>query len=73
MNYFNEYINAAKDLIKINSVESSAIDGKPFGVGVDDCLRKALAIAESLGFKTFYGNGYYGYAEIGEGEEMLGI
>ncbi len=73
MNYFNEYLNAAKELIKINSVESNAVDGKPFGVGVDDCLRKALAIAECLGFKTFYGNGYYGYAEIGEGEEMLGI
>jgi len=73
MNYFKEYLNAAKELIKINSVESNAVDGKPFGVGVDDCLRKALAIAESLGFKTFYGNGYYGYAEIGEGEEMLGI
>ena len=31
MNYFNEYLNAAKELIKINSVESNAVDGKPFG------------------------------------------
>ncbi len=73
MNYFDEYIKATSELIKINSVESAPIDNKPFGVGVDDCLRKALSIAEELGFKTFYGNGYYGYAEIGEGEEMLGI
>ena len=73
MEYFNDYIKATSELIKINSVESSKIDGKPFGAGVDDCLKKALSIAESLGFKTFYGDGYYGYAEIGEGEEMLGI
>lgn len=73
MKYFNDYIKATSELIKINSVESDKIDGKPFGVGVDDCLKKALAIADSLGFKTFYGDGYYGYAEIGEGEEMLGI
>lgn len=73
MKYFNDYIKATSELIKINSVESNKIDGKPFGIGVDDCLKKALSIAENLGFKTFYGNGYYGYAEIGEGEELLGI
>lgn len=73
MNYFDDYIKAISKLIKINSVECSATDGKPFGAGVDDCLRQTLAIAQELGFKTFYGNGYYGYAEIGEGKEMLGI
>ena len=73
MKYFDEYIKATSELIKINSVESNNIDGKPFGIGVDDCLKKALATAEKLGFKTFYGNGYYGYAEIGEGDELLGI
>lgn len=73
MNYFDDYIKATSELIKINSVESEKIDNKPFGLGVDDCLRKVLSIAESLGFKTFYGDGYYGYAEIGEGEQMLGI
>ena len=37
-------------------------------------MRKALQIAGELGFKTHYGDGgYYGYAEIGEGAEMLGI
>lgn len=73
MNYFDEYLKATSELIKINSVESKSIDGKPFGIGVDDCLRKALRIAENLGFKTYYGNGYYGWAEIGNGEELLGI
>lgn len=73
MNYFDKYIAATGALIKINSVEAPAVSNKPFGVGVDDCLQKALEIAQNLGFRTFYGDGYYGWAEIGEGEEMLGI
>jgi predicted dipeptidase len=37
-------------------------------------LRKALQIAGDLGFRTRYGDGgYYGFAEAGEGEEMVGI
>lgn len=73
MNYFEEYIKATSKLIKINSVESKKIDNKPFGIGVDDCLRTALSIAEELGFETYYGDGYYGWAQIGQGEQMLGI
>lgn len=73
MKYFDDFIKATSTLIKINSVECDKIDNCPFGKGVDDCLRTALKIADYLGFKTFYGYGYYGYAEIGEGEEMLGI
>jgi succinyl-diaminopimelate desuccinylase len=49
-------------------------DGAPFGAGVDAALRKALEIAGSLGFRTRYGDGgYYGYAELGEGAEMVGV
>jgi predicted dipeptidase len=34
----------------------------------------ALQIAEELGFKIYYDDGgYYGYAEVGAGAEMLGI
>lgn len=73
MTYFDEFLLNAKKIIKINSVEASATDGYPFGKGVDDCLKTTLQIAKDLGFKTFYGDGYYGYAEIGEGKEMLGI
>jgi predicted dipeptidase len=41
---------------------------------VDRALRKALEIAAGMGFSTHYGDGgYYGYAEVGEGQEMLGI
>jgi len=48
--------------------------GYPFGVAIEQALRKALEIASELGFRTHYGDGgYYGFAEVGEGTEMLGI
>lgn len=70
-----EMIESLKSAVRINSVmdEDTATESMPFGKGVDESLRKTLEIAESLGFKTVYKDGYYGYAEIGEGEELIGI
>ena len=65
---------ALMDLIRIPSVCDEGAGGYPFGEAIDQALRKALQIAAELGFKTHYGDGgYYGYAEVGEGAEMLGI
>ena len=65
---------ALVELVRIPSVCVEGEDGTPFGKSVDLALHKALQIAGGLGFKTQYGDGgYYGFAEIGEGEEMLGI
>ena len=62
------------DLVRIPSVCDEGAGDLPFGPAVDRALREALAIAGSLGFATTYGDGgYYGYADIGEGEEMVGI
>jgi succinyl-diaminopimelate desuccinylase len=62
------------ELVRIPSVCDEGDGGYPFGEAVDQALRKALQIAGELGFRTRYGEGgYYGYAEVGEGEEMLGI
>ena len=71
----NEMISSIQEIVRIDSVldEKSATKEKPFGEGVDLAIRKALEIAERLGFRTFYGDGYYGYAETVEGEEMIGI
>lgn len=68
-------VESIKAAVRINSVidEKTATETMPFGKGVDDALRKTLEIAESLGFKTVYKDGYYGYAEVGEGEELIGI
>jgi succinyl-diaminopimelate desuccinylase len=45
----------------------------PFGEGVATCLNKVLEIAESLGFKTCNLDGYIGWAEYGEGNDMIAI
>ncbi len=70
-----DMIESIKAAVRINSVmdEDTATESTPFGKGVDESLRKTLEIAESLGFKTVYKDGYYGYAEVGEGEELIGI
>lgn len=70
-----DMIESIKAAVRINSVmdEDTATESMPFGKGVDESLRKTLEIAKSLGFKTVYKDGYYGYAEIGEGEELIGI
>lgn len=70
-----ESIEALKELISIGSVNDG--DGSsfpPFGEKIQECLEKTLELSERLGMKTFIDpEGYYGYAEYGEGEEMLGI
>jgi acetylornithine deacetylase/succinyl-diaminopimelate desuccinylase-like protein len=62
------------ELVRLPSVCDEGAGGYPFGAAIDQALRQALRIAGDLGFKTHYGDGgYYGYAEIGAGAEMLGI
>lgn len=70
-----DMVESIKAAVRINSVmdEDTATETMPFGKGVDEALRKTLEIAESLGFKTVYKDGYYGYAEVGDGEELIGI
>ena len=45
----------------------------PFGEGPAKALAEGLKIAEELGFKTVNLDNYCGYAEMGEGEEIVGI
>jgi succinyl-diaminopimelate desuccinylase len=62
------------ELVRIPSVLDEGGGGYPFGQAIDQALHQALQLAGELGFKTFCDEaGYYGYAEVGEGEEMLGI
>jgi predicted dipeptidase len=65
---------ALVELVRIPSVCDESGGGFPFGEAIDQALRKALEIAADLGFRTHYGDGgYYGYAEIGAGDKILGI
>lgn len=46
----------------------------PFGKGIDDALNTAIDICSKIGLRTFKDpEGYYGYAEIGEGDILVGV
>ena len=60
-------------LVAIDSQLGTPAEGKPFGEGPAKVLEEALKIADELGFKTVNLDNYCGYAEMGEGEEIVGI
>ena len=60
-------------LVAIDSQLGTPLEGKPFGEGPAKVLEEALKIADELGFKTVNLDNYCGYAEMGEGEEIVGI
>ena len=60
-------------LCRINSVESEAKPGMPFGEGVAQALDAALKMGEDMGFRTENFDNYVGHIEMGEGEELVGI
>ncbi len=67
-------LEAVQMLVRIPSVIDEPAAGCPFGRPIDEALHSILSIAESLGFRTVYeAGGYYGYAEIGSGEQTIGV
>ncbi len=71
--YQEEMLEQIARLVKYDSVQGEALPGKPFGEGPAAVLAEALAMAEEMGFETVNLDNYCGYAEIGEGEEIIGI
>ena len=72
-NFKIDIIRSTQDLIVIPSMYSNDKSPYPFGEHIDTCLKKTLDICNGLGFRTFYGDGYYGYAEIGPLEDDADI
>lgn len=68
--FFDSMLDKTMQLLSIDSVESTPCKSSPFGKGVGDCIHMVLQTAESLGFKVRNQDGYYGVAEIGDGEEF---
>lgn len=69
-----EYILSLQKLIKVRSVIDETSEQYPFGESINQALVTALEICEKLGFQTYYNpDGYYGYAEVGTGKELIGI
>lgn len=72
-NLFPEYKEDLRKLVAIDSVIDKNGE-KPFGKSIQKALEQTLETAEKLGFKTTIDpDGYYGYAEIGEGEKLFGV
>ncbi|MEA1976022.1 MAG: dipeptidase PepV [Bacillota bacterium] len=72
-NYENEIIKSTQEIIKIKSIEENEKEGMPFGEGVNNALKNILNLCQNLGFKTKNVNNYAGFAEIGSGNETIGI
>ena len=71
--YTDEMLANLARLVKYNSVQGEAKPGMPFGEAPAAVLQEALQIAEELGFKTVNLDNYCGYAEMGEGKDIIGI
>ncbi len=71
--YYPQMIQTIQNAVRIKTVLDAPVLGGPFGQGNKDCLAYVLSVAEQLGFRTVNLDGYCGYAEIGEGKELVGI
>lgn len=61
------------ELVSINSVEGTPTNDAPFGEGPKEALQTALKMMEEDGYRTVNLDNYIGYAEMGEGEDVIGI
>ncbi len=70
-----ELFSKLKEFLSIRSVEEEASkeEGAPFGKGVAQALQFILDESKAAGFKTKNLDGFAGHAEMGEGEELIGI
>lgn len=66
-------IKTLQNLISIESIAEHDKYGFPYGPGPAKALEYVLNVCDNFGFKTKNANGIYGYAEIGEGDELIGI
>lgn len=66
-------LNDLKELLSFESVLSKPEQNAPFGKNMRETLDWFLEKAESYGLKTGDLDGYCGFAEYGDGKEMIGI
>ena len=73
--YKYEMIRELQKIISVRSVSEDCDDenNMPFGKKANEALVQFLELADRLGFRTKNVDGYCGYAEFGEGEDLVGI
>lgn len=69
----DEIIKGVQGVIRIKSVEEINISEFPFGLGVHNSLLYCLKLSEEIGFKTKNVDNMVGYAEYGEGDELIAV
>ena len=69
----DEMLEKLGRLVQYNSVYSQSRPGIPFGEGPAAALAEGLKIAGEMGFHTVNMDNYCGYAEMGQGQEIIGI
>lgn len=68
-----DLIDDTKKILGIKSVQEDGRPGMPFGEGINNALITMLKIGEGMGFRTKNLDGYIGYIEWGEGEEIVAV
>ena len=69
-----DFLESLKTIVSYPSVLNEGQNGTPFGQAIQDVLEKTLEICRGLGFTTCLDpKGYYGYAEIGHGAQLLAV
>lgn len=71
--YHDEIIEKIRQAVRIDSVESEPLPGKPFGEGPAKALQFFLDLGNELGFSGENFENYAAHVDYGTGEEMLGI
>lgn len=71
--YRDELLRRLGTLVAIPSTEGAPLADAPFGAGPRDVLKAALEMTAADGFKTVNLDNYIGYAEMGEGDQLIGI
>lgn len=69
----DEIIATTQRLIQFNTVESEALPNAPFGQGNRDALDYVLQLGAKWGFAVTDLDGYSGYLEFGDGQEVVAI
>lgn len=70
--HLTECYRAIKHVVSFPSVCHEGENGTPFGQSIQDCLEDTLELCKSFGMTTYIDpEGYYGYAELGKGEELF--
>lgn len=72
--HFPMYVKHLETLVSYPSYIQKDDTSYPFGEPIQQCLESMLSICREYGFETYIDpQGLYGYADIGQGNEMFGV